>query len=340
MTIAKKNLLYIGNKLSGKGKTVTTIEELGSRLELQGYAVTYASSVSNKLLRMLHMVYVFLKEAKTTNVVLIDTYSTSNFYYAVIIGRLCTLYKVSYIPILHGGNLEIRLKNNPKLSSHLFKNSKTNVAPSKFLESVFLNYGFHVVHIPNALEIENYPYKKRLNLQCKLLWVRSFATLYNPEMAVKVCEQLNSSGVNATLCMVGPDKDGSLETCKSYAESHNIPVTFTGKLAKEEWIAMAADYDIFINTTTIDNTPVSVLEAMALGLPVVSTNVGGVPFMIENGENGLLVTSGNVEEMVAAINRLLVSTTLVETITDNAKQYTDQVDWEVVKDKWNTVLQG
>ena len=80
--------------------------------------------------------------------------------------------------------------------------------------------------------------------------------------------------------MVGPDKDGSLEKTKQYAKEKGVlhRVRFTGGLSKTEWIELSKDYNIFINTTNVDNTPVSVMEAMALGFPVISTNVGGVPF--------------------------------------------------------------
>ncbi|GLB52060.1 hypothetical protein NBRC110019_10990 [Neptunitalea chrysea] len=326
--------------MSGKGKTVTTIEELGMRLEKDGYHIWYASSIENKVLRMLDMVLVFFKRVSQTDIVLIDTYSTFNFYYAVIIALLCSLKKLPYIPILHGGNLENRLRNSHKLSKKLFSKSYTNIAPSRFLETTFKKYGYtNLTYIPNAIELTNYPFKKRESVSCKLLWVRSFASLYNPVMAVKVCETLIARGYKAELCMVGPDKDGSLETCKSYALKNNIPVTFTGLLSKQEWIDLSKDYDVFINTTTIDNTPVSVLEAMALGLPVLSTNVGGIPFLIEHGENGWLVGSNQIEEMVEGVKYLLDNSEKMKSITANARAFVEDMDWEVVKLTWNKLLQ-
>ena len=66
-------------------------------------------------------------------------------------------------------------------------------------------------------------------------------------------------------------------------------MNFTGKLSKQEWRDLSKDYNVFINTTNFDNTPVSVIEAMALGIPVVSTNVGGLPFLITDKVDGVLV---------------------------------------------------
>src|SRR5690606_32388170 len=117
----------------------------------------------------------------------------------------------------------------------------------------------------------------------RLLWVRSFSQIYNPVLALKIVEILKLKAMEVSLCMVGPDKDGSLQRCKEMATELNLPVSFTGLLSKQEWIALSRDFDIFINTTNFDNMPISVMEAMSLGMPVISTNVGGLPLLIENG---------------------------------------------------------
>ena len=97
------------------------------------------------------------------------------------------------------------------------------------------------------------------------------------------------------LCMIGPDRDGSMAEFIKYAESKGVieRIKITGKLSKEEWIKVSEDYDFFINTTNIDNTPVSVIEAMALGLIVVSTNPGGIPFLLTADKDSILVEPGD-----------------------------------------------
>ena len=273
----KRNLLYIGNKLSKKGSTVTSIETLGNFLQTEGFKVTTASSKKNKVFRLLDMVWNTLKCPKKNTVVLIDTYSTQNFYYAVLVAWLCRFRTISYIPILRGGNLPTRLQNSPDKSKALFKGAYINVAPSHYLMEAFKKRGFtNLIHIPNTLQLENYPFLLRKNIQPKLLWVRSFSEIYNPLLALDVLTLLRSKGYDATLTMVGPSKDTTFEQCTTRAKKENLPVTFTGMLTKEAWISLSEAHDIFINTTNFDNTPVSVMEAMALGLPVVSTNVGGL----------------------------------------------------------------
>ena len=97
-----KSLLYIGNKLSDHGYTSTSIETLGTFLEGEGFHVLYASSKKNKVWRMFEMIIKTIKYAKKVDYVLIDTYSTNNFWYAFIISQLCRIFNLKYIPYPHG----------------------------------------------------------------------------------------------------------------------------------------------------------------------------------------------------------------------------------------------
>jgi glycosyltransferase involved in cell wall biosynthesis len=335
----EKKILYIGNKLSQKGITVTSIETLGRFLESEGIIVYTASSIKNKVFRLWDMVFKTIKYSRKVDYVLIDTYSTQNFFYAVAVGNVCRLFKIPYIPILRGGDLPKRLVKSPSQSKKLFHEAKVNVAPSNYLLQTFINGGFHnTICIPNTITIENYPYKERVGVLPKLLWVRSFAEIYNPFLAIQILERIKALYPIATLCMVGPDKDGSLQKCKEYVQRKNLPVTFTGKLSKEEWIELSKDYDIFLNTTNFDNTPVSVIEAMALGLPVISTKVGGIPYLLENRKDALLVPPNNKEAFVEAIVSLCSNNALSKSLVKNARHKVEGYDWEYVKHLWLKLL--
>ncbi len=331
-------LLYIGNALSKKGKTTSTIDTLGAHLG-ENYSVKMASDKSNKILRILDMIWLVITNSTKADVVLIDTYSTVNFYYAFIISQLCRVFKIKYINILHGGNLETRLKTNPKLSALIFKNAYKLIAPSNFLKSVFENYGYkNIKYVPNSIEIENYGYKERSIESINLLWVRSFSKIYNPQLAVLVLEALLQKGYDAKLTMIGPEVDGVLSETKKLVANKKLTVNFTGKLTKQEWIKLSQKSNVFINTTNFDNTPVSVIEAMALGLPIVSTNVGGIPFLINNGEDGLLVSQDNIEEMVQAILKFKNNNDFRLKTTKNARKKVEKFDWKEVRLKWQQLL--
>jgi glycosyltransferase involved in cell wall biosynthesis len=205
-------------------------------------------------------------------------------------------------------------------------------------EAFLPHYPENLLLIPNTIDLEMYPYHPRNLNGPRLLWVRSFSKIYNPKMAIDVFAFLKRDFPNAELCMVGPDKENTIEKYIQYSKDLGLEVTFTGKLPKEEWIARAVDFDIFINTTHFDNTPVSVIEAMALGLPVVSTNVGGVPFLIESGKHGILVEDSDTIGMVNAIRQLLNDPQLVRFIQKNARAKVSHYDWQVVKNFWLALL--
>ena len=94
----------------------------------------------------------------------------------------------------------------------------------------------------------------------------------------------------------------------------------------------------FINTTTIDNMPVSVMEAMALGLPVVSTNVGGMAYLIEQEVSGVLVPSNDSEAMAQAIESLLLNPDKTHHIITQARERISAYDWSNVRLKWLDLL--
>ncbi len=332
----KRGVLYIGNKLSEKGKTVSTIDTLSLLLEKEGFEVFTASSKHNKLLRFFNMLVATLRFGPKVSHVLIDTYSTQNFFYAVMVAWLCRILAVAYVPILHGGNLPERLSKSPGYSKRLFKGAKINVAPSKYLMEAFQRNGYHnIMHIPNSVEIRNYPFLLRKEIQPRLLWVRSFAEIYNPLLAVEILKKLIDKGINVSLTMVGPEKDGSLEKCK--IEAKGLPVTITGKLSRKQWIELSASHDIFINTTNFDNTPVSLIEAAALGLPIVTTNVGGIPFLV-NQETSVLVPPNNADAFVNAITNLLEDTVKTERLSRKGRQAAELFDWEKVKKSWLALM--
>ena len=117
-------------------------------------------------------------------------------------------------------------------------------------------------------------------------------------------------------------------------------VEFHGGIAKRDvpkWLDRA---DIFLNTSRIDNTPVTVAEAMACGLCVVSTDVGGMPYMLRDGVDGLLCPDDAVEPMAKSITRLLREKKTAEKISDEARRQAFQQDWSKVIPIWSELLKG
>ena len=115
-------------------------------------------------------------------------------------------------------------------------------------------------------------------------------------------------------------------------------IAWPGGVPKADVPAWLSQGDIFLNTTNADNTPVSVLEALACGLCVVSTNVGGIPYLLEHEEDALLVPPNDLEAMAAAVRRVLTEPGLAERLSRNARKKAKGFDWSVVLPQWEELL--
>tara|TARA_R110002073_G_scaffold128999_1_gene274990 strand:+ start:42114 stop:43130 length:1017 start_codon:yes stop_codon:yes gene_type:complete len=337
MISKKKTILYVGNDLFYATGYMSSMETLSRFFSKEGYKVYKTSSKKNKLARILDTVAFAISHRKKIDYILIDTFSTKYYYYCLIVSMLSRILKLPYIPILRGGNLPYRLKNK-FISRLIFSNSLVNVAPSNFLLEAFSKSGFKTIFIPNILELQNYDYYERKQKQPTLLWVRAFRRLYNPTMAIDVVRLLKKEYPSVKLCMVGPAKDDSFEMVKKKISDYDLldSVEFTGVLPKEVWIRKSKEFSFFLNTTNFDNTPVSVMEAMALGLSIVSTNAGGMPYLIENNVNGVLVDKNDSEAMAKSIIQIIENNNSELSLA--ARKTAEEFSWEVVKYKWFQIL--
>jgi glycosyltransferase involved in cell wall biosynthesis len=96
--------------------------------------------------------------------------------------------------------------------------------------------------------------------------------------------------------------------------------------------------DIFLNTSTVDNTPVSVMEAMACGLCVVSTNVGGLPAILEHRTHGLLTPADDAESMAASVRELIADPNLAAQVSLNGRRKMQEYDWSRILPLWQDIL--
>tara|TARA_Y100001958_G_C21225805_1_gene551211 strand:+ start:1292 stop:2302 length:1011 start_codon:yes stop_codon:yes gene_type:complete len=332
-------LLYIGNKLSKYGFTPTGVETLGEKLK-ELCSVILVSDKKIRIIRLFDMIWAIIKNRKTLDYVIFDTYSGKALYYVLICSILCQKLNKKYITILHGGNLPRQLQKNRFFVKKIFQNSLFNITPSTYLKNRLKIFGFKIQYIPNYIDFEKYNFKKRVKISPKLLWVRSFHKVYNPLMAIYVLKELTKCFSDAELCMVGPDKDGTINKCKNLAKELGIldKITFTGLLSKNDWISLSESYDIFINTTNYDNQPVSVIEAMALGFPIVSTNAGGLKYLHEEGKDVLFVRKNGVNEMAIKIKSLINGNYDDCNLSENSRKKAKLFSWDAIKNSWYEIL--
>jgi glycosyltransferase involved in cell wall biosynthesis len=169
--------------------------------------------------------------------------------------------------------------------------------------------------------------------------MRTLHEIYNPEMAVRVTALLSKKYPDIKMVIAGRE-DGSLQKVTDLAAQLNVQhlIELPGYINKEAKNKYASDLDIYICTNRIDNAPVSLIEMMALGLPVVSVNVGGIPNLITDKENGLLVDLDDDIAMADSISLIVEQPLLGKKLVANGLKYCKQFDEEPVLQKWKLVF--
>lgn len=335
------NLLLIGNHLQIKSSNTNIWQDLAERLRVSGHQVMTTSKRQNKALRLADMLTTIYTKKKQYDLAQIDVFSGPAFTWAYMSGMLLKLINKPFILTLHGGNLpEFSKKQSAKIRN-LFSQAAAITVPSNYLLTKMQPYHSNFIFLPNALELASYSFIERFSPRPKLIWLRAFHETYNPAMAVGVVRHMKRVFPDTTLIMVGPDKgDGSLEKTQIMAKQLDLQVSisFPGGITKYEVPNWLNKGDIFLNTTNYDNTPISVMEAMACGLCIVSTNVGGIPHLLEDGVDALLVPPNDPEAMAAAVRRILEESGLAVKLSRNARMKAEQFDWSVILPKWQKLF--
>ena len=332
--------IHVGNRLQRRNY-LSIVDHVGGRL-VERYDMSLASTKDNKILRLLDMSWHTIKYGRKADFLIVDVFSAQNFYYALVVSQICRIIGLPYITNLQGGNLPWRLKNHKKLCNLIFNHASLNVAPSHYLLTEFTNAGYTVELIPNPVNIEKYTFKQRSKITPKIIFVRAFKEIYNPPMAVEMLNLLLKKYPDAELVMFGPHLDDSWHKTEATIKKYGLEekAKMPGSVSQEEWGKASENFNVFINTTNFDNTPFSVIEGMALGLPVVSTNVGGIPYLIQDGENGLLTEKQNPQMMADRISELIENPELVEKLSKAGREKVEKLDWEKsVKHLWYNAVE-
>ena len=333
-------ILFIGNFLTKHGLNPTSIEDLAIVLS-ERYEVKTSSDKKSSLLRLLDMAKCVISNRMGCKLIIVDVFSTRALVFSCLVILLAKWFKIPYVPILQGGNLPERFKKHPIIFNFLFSEARKIISPSKYLQASSQHINFPITVIPNYIDVKKYSFKIRQEIKPNLFWVRAIHSIYNPSMAIHVLDQIRKIYPSARLCMVGPIKDHSIDEVKKLVNKYKIndQITITGKLEKREWIELSSNYDIFINTTNYDNLPITLLEAMALGMPIVSTNVGGIPDLLNHNKTAKLVNKNDVDSMVDHIIEYIAKDEERLRITSNARELIEkEFHKEIVILKWTSLI--
>ena len=337
----KEGILFVGNFLSESLGSHSVCEDLALQMARLGWPVLTTSSKRNRFSRLFDMITATLRKRHGYKVAHVDVYSGPAFVYAELVCEILTLLKKPYILTLHGGNLPLFSDQWTCRVRRLLRSAAIVTTPSTYLMRKMCVYNDALQLLPNALELELYEFRARRNPRPRLIWLRAFHKMYNPNLAVKVLALLTEDLPDAHLTMIGPDKgDGTLETAIRMAAGMGVAdrMTVIGAVPKSDVPCWLNDGDIFLNTTEVDNAPVSVPEAMACGLCVVSTNVGGIPYLLKDRENALLVPPNSPESMASAVRRIIDKAGLAASLSHNARVEAEQHDGSIVYPRWERLF--
>ena len=216
----------------------------------------------------------------------------------------------------------------------LMRLAHTIVTPSGYLRDVFSEFGLTATVVENFVEVERLPHRERTALAPNFLSNRNFEAHYDVATVLRAFARIQAVIPEAQLTVVG---DGPLrsELHALAAELALKHVTFTGAVSPERMPSLYDAASIYLNSPVIDNMPNSVIEAFACGLPVVTSDAGGIPYIVRDNENGRMVPAGSAERLAAAALDLYNNPTLALQLASTARaECLARYTWEAVRDRW------
>lgn len=210
------------------------------------------------------------------------------------------------------------------------------VVPSQYLHDVFARHGYEARVVKNVVDTGRFAYRERAPLKPRLLSVRNLESHYRVEDVIRAFPLVKARYPEATLTVAGY---GSEERrLHALAESLGTEgIRFVGRVEPGSVPALYASADIFLNAAVIDNQPVSILEAFASGLPVVSTGTGDIAAMLRHGEAGVLVPTQDPAALASAVIGLLEDPQKASTLARRARAEVETYTWDRISAEWADV---
>lgn len=249
---------------------------------------------------------------------------------AIMIARL---YGKPVLLNYHSGEAEDHLQRWPRTALPIIKLADRVVVPSDYLVSVFAKFGFQTERVPNTVDLARFRFRDRRLLRPVLLSNRNLERHYNVECTLRAFALIQQRVPHAQLIVAG---DGSERHALRDLAATLAPgkVDFVGAVAPENMHALYDQADIFVNASDVDNQPLSIIEAFASGLPVVTTDAGGIPDMVTDLETGLIVRRGDHEALADRVIRLLCDKELATDIAARAREECGRYSWAAVSGNW------
>lgn len=207
------------------------------------------------------------------------------------------------------------------------------VAPSGYLVDVFARYGFAIRSIHNIIDPSKFIWRARRKLRPVFLHNRILEPLYNVQCALRAFQIVQRRYPEASLTVA---HDGiSRPGLEALAQELGLQNTrFVGRIPHDKVASLYDSADIYLTCPNLDCMPGSLLECYASGLPIIATKAGGIPWIVNDGETGLLIDLDDHEAMAAHAIRLLEDQDLAERLTRQGREELQKYSGPEVRRQW------
>jgi glycosyltransferase involved in cell wall biosynthesis len=304
----------------------------GVRTSLRGRGATAAA-------RFFDVVVKGALDVRHHDALLITVFGQRAFAYEAAAIAYGKLFRRRTVIVLRGGEMPAFVTRWSRIVPRILNLADVVVVPHDYLHQKLRPLGVRVDEIvPNVIELERYPFKQRSKVGARFLYLRGLHPHYNPHMAIRAFALIQERRPDASLTMAGAEDIDAASTRALAAELKVRNVSFVGMVSKQRVIELAGEHDIHIVTNRFDNFPVSLVEMWACGLPVVATAVQGIPYLVRDGHDALLVPSDDHQAMARECLRLLDSPEVVERLSRNGRARAEALGWDVVGARWQELL--
>ncbi len=317
-------ILLISNYVEGVGGISVQVKLLRDLLRGEGYVCDILST-KGSIAKRIKAVFALLSKGRKYDVFHIHACSDWGFLPAVFGISVGHLLKKRVILTFHGGGAEDFFRKKSTLVKFFLTRTSANIVLSGFIGRVFDQYGIKYTIIPNVLEMDDVVFKTRADIRPRFISIRSMTETYNIKCTLKAFGIVQEKFPDASLTLLG---NGPLKSMlEQFSMEHRLQnVSFVGQIPNTEIYHYLDEADIMVSSSLFDNMPVSILEGFKAGLLVVASKVGGVPYMIEDGQNGLLFESDNAgqmaEKMIMAVEYPQRSLEMIEKARLSLKHHT------------------
>jgi glycosyltransferase involved in cell wall biosynthesis len=328
------NILFIGPYFSKVRGSVSVAEKLAIKFSTHHqFRILLCSNRINIIWRTIDVIFLILYRKYAH--AYIDTYSGNNFYITRVASFILRIRNKPYTLVIRGGRFKNFYLENPLLIKSILLNANSIISPSKFI-SYFLNeQGFEVEYLPNFIDFENFRINKLERKPHSILWVRAFSEIYNPLIPIEIVARLKSRFPNISLTMIGPDLGLNIVAHKRIKElmleNH---VTILGSIPNNKLSVYYNSHSVFLNTTSFESFGMSLLEAACCGLPIVSSDVGEIPYLYNDKENIFLVQDLNIDQFVSNVEELFIKTELRDSFSKKGLELVQQFNFTNIKSLW------